>query len=335
MSKLSKSGGKKILLFPGQGSQYAGMGSEFTQKFYSCKDIYQCGSDILGLDLGNLLSNGNEAMLSNTMFSQPAIFTASLISLQAMRESGLLEENEFHASMGHSLGEIAALVCCGVLDMENGFKLIKARSRIMGASGSKTTGGMSAVIGAELQDIERICEQVSGGGDYVTVANYNCPGQFVISGTMNGLLKAEELLAQPPKSKGFKLLQKKVRPPRIIRLKVTAAFHSDLMKEAAEEFLQEASAITFAEPKADFYSNVTAKKMTDFSEMPAYLSKHICSPVKFGAQLQVVKEDGYDTFIEVGPGKVLSGLVGKTLNEVFSLNIEDMESLEKAKEALK
>jgi [acyl-carrier-protein] S-malonyltransferase len=297
---------KNILVFPGQGSQYVGMSRDLAEKFTACEKIYECGSDILGYDLKDLINNSDDVKLTNTEFAQPAIFTASLIALQAARESGIAAD--FHAAAGHSLGEYAALVCCGVLDAENGFKAIKARSRIMAKAGQANPGGMTAVIGATA---EQILETI---GDSAVIANYNSPVQIVIAGTLDGLDKAEELLGKAD-----------IRRLKTVRLKTSAAFHTELMREAADEFLAEARKLTFNPAKADFYSNVYAGKAE--SVTAEYLHSHMISPVNFTQESEQIRQDGYDTFIEIGPGKVLSGLIKKSMEGVRVFNIEDIESL--------
>ncbi|MCL1832200.1 MAG: ACP S-malonyltransferase [Oscillospiraceae bacterium] len=306
---------KKILLFPGQGSQYGGMSKEIAEKFpKKAAEIHECGSDILGYDLKELLYNGGDEKLSDTLYAQPAIFAASLISLIAVQESGALKGG--FAAAGHSLGEYAALVACGVMTTEAGFKAIKARAEIMSRAGQVNPGSMAAVIGASYDDVCKACEQVTSVGGYVTLANYNSPQQCVISGEKHALAQAEELL----KTLGIKRL-------KIVPLKVSAAFHSKMMKTAAEEFAQAAKKLTYSQPEQPFYSNLTAGKITEISA--EYLSTHIISPVMFVPQLQKIHSDKFDIYIEVGPGKVLSGLVSKTLpcEEIRVLNVENESNL--------
>ena len=306
---MSQLNNKKILVFPGQGSQYTGMCRDLAENFTTSRFIFECGSDILGYDLKDLINNSDEQKLMNTEFAQPAIFAASLIALNAAKESGLLDG--FNASAGHSLGEYAALVCCGVLDIENGFKAIKSRARIMAKAGEATPGGMTAVIGATK---EQILEAI---GDNAVIANYNSPTQIVIAGTLDGLEKAEESLNKA-----------EIKRLKVIRLKTSAAFHTEFMKEAAKEFLEEIKDLTFNPAQADFYANVYADLM--IGAIPReYLFANMVCPVKFTQQLDKIRQDGYNTFIEIGPGKVLSGLIKKTLEDVNIFNIEDMESLNK------
>jgi [acyl-carrier-protein] S-malonyltransferase len=311
-NQMSDKNAKIILLFPGQGSQYVTMGRDLAENFSECTKIYECGSDILGYDLKSLINDSDETKLMNTEFAQPAIFAASLIALTAARESGVIEKlGGYKAVGGHSLGEYAALVTCGVFDMENGFKAIKARAKIMAKAGDAAPGGMTAVIGASEEQI------LDAIGENAVIANINSPAQIVIAGELAGLEKAEEALGKL-----------EIKRLKVIRLKTSAAFHTELMRPAAKEFLTELEKLTFNPANCDFYSNVYADYMTG-SIPPEYLFAHMVTPVKFAQQLDKIRQDGYDTFIEVGPGKVLSGLIKKTLEDVQVFNIEDIDSLNK------
>lgn len=314
--------GRISLLFSGQGSQFVGMGSELVEKFPKLRYIFETGSEILGFDIEKAINTGTEQELSLTKISQPAIFGTSLIALEAFKT---LEKAGYNAVCGHSLGEYAALVACGILDIENGFKAIKIRCEAMSRAAEKNPGGMAAVIGAEKTVIEEACAEILSRGDYITPVNYNSAQQTVIAGSSEGLQKATELLT----SKGVR---------KIVKLNVSAAFHSELMREAGDEFKQKSSEIMFRKTalnNVDFYSNLLGCKLTDYENISDYLARHICSPVRFKDELNAMRNDGIDTFIEIGPGKVLSGLVKKTLNGVRTGNVEDLKSLETTGELLK
>ena len=299
---------KTVLLFSGQGSQYAEMGKELVENFSSVKEIFDKGSEILNFNLREKINN-NE--LDSTLTAQPAIFAVSAAALQAANEAGI----GYSAAAGHSLGEYAALYACGVITLEDGFKLLKIRSKLMS---EVKGGGMAAVLGLNAEVIEEIC----AGIENISPVNYNSPRQTVIAGTDTALAKAGEALL----AKGAK---------RIMRLNVSAAFHSPLMKDVAEEFKAQIKDFTFKMPGIPFYSNLTGGELCNkVFDMPNYLARHIYSPVLFTAQLSAMEQDGFTAFLELGPGKVLSGLVKKTLPDVKICNIEDLKSLEAAKAVL-
>lgn len=305
---------KKAFLFSGQGSQYQGMGLDLAEKFTPAKEILECGSDILGFDLKAKLANSTAEELAQTRLSQPAIFTASLLSLCAARENGL----DCEAVAGHSLGEYAAMYASGMLTLEDAFKAIKLRSEAMAKAAENSTGAMAAIIGADNETIDKICAEVNG---FLAPANYNSPVQTVIAGEGAAV---DEAIAK------FTEMGK-----RSVKLAVSAAFHTKMMQSAADEFKAAIKDFTFSAPKCDFYANLYGKKLEDFSDMPSYLAAHICSPVKFVDELNAMQSAGIDTFIELGPNKVLTGLVRKTLTGVAFANIENLATLEKALAAVK
>lgn len=305
---------KTVFLFSGQGSQYPGMGAELAEKSSAAKRIYECGSDIMGFDLAKKLSDSTPEELAQTRLSQPAIFTTSLLALAAARENGI----ENCAVAGHSLGEYAAMYASGVLGMEDAFKAIKLRSEAMAKAAEATGGAMAAIIGSDNETIAKICEEVNG---FCAPANYNSPQQTVIAGEAAAI---DEALAK------FAELGK-----RGVKLAVSAAFHTKLMNSAAEEFKAAVAGFPFKTPDCDFYSNLYGKKLEDFSDMPSYLAAHICSPVKFTDELEAMNNAGIEAYVELGPGKVLTGLVKKTFRGANAMQIENAETLEKALAALK
>lgn len=301
-----------VFLFSGQGSQYVGMGMELVEKFPQLKSIYDTASEIVGFDIADKCRNGTEEELAQTIVSQPAIMATSIVAYNAAVMSGI----NCSAAAGHSLGEYAAMVACGILTLEDGFKVIKARAMAMQKAAEGSSGAMCAVIGKTSAEIEEICLSVDG---YVVPVNYNSPSQIVIAGETDAVDKAAEKLS----SIGAKA----------IKLKVSSAFHSKLMQSAADEFKEAVKGITFSKPKFAFYSNLIGAELTNFSDMPEKLAQHIVSPVKFTSELEALSAQGYTKFIELGPNKVLTGLVKKTLKGITAVNIEDIKTLEKAVES--
>ena len=304
---IQKTMSKNVFLFSGQGSQYSGMGQELAAITPASAAIYECAADILGFDLKRLCFHGEETQLAQTIVSQPAIYATSLVAWEAAKSKGI----SCSAVAGHSLGEYAAMVASGMLSVEDGFRAIKARSEAMQACAQRSEGGMVAILGMDAETIKKICGQIQG---YVVPVNYNSPAQTVIAGEKSSLEQAVAALT----SAGAK---------RAVPLAVSAAFHSKMMQPAAEQFAAEIQSISFKKPTVAFYSNVTGGILTDFEDMPAYLAKHIISPVQFVSELQLMQENGYQNFIALGPNKVLTGLVKKTLKDVTAVNIENEKTL--------
>lgn len=291
---------EKALLFSGQGSQYPAMGEKiYREKPAAYEEIFEAGSDILGFDIKNTMFTAPAEELSKTSISQPAIFTMSLLCAKKYTDEG----GVFDAVAGHSLGEYAAMVCAEMVDLATGFELIKNRAMCMEKAALKNGGKMSAVLSPDTALIENICTEVTAAGNYVVPVNYNSLQQTVIAGSAEGVAAASEKLT----AAGVK---------RVVPLAVAAAFHSQFMKEAADEFSTLISDVKFAAPKKAFYSNVTGERLTDVSGMAELLAKHICSPVLFTKELAAMKNDGITVFTECGPGKTLTGLVKKTLTDV-------------------
>lgn len=237
----------------------------------------------------------------------------SLVALEAMKINGV----HFSAVAGHSLGEYAAMVASGVLSFEDGFKVIKARAAAMQKAAEQNSGAMYAIIGKSAEEIKQVCSEING---YVVPVNYNSAAQTVIAGETDAAEKAAAKFSE--------------MGAKAVKLGVSSAFHSKLMQPAAEEFAPAISEITFNKPTVEFYSNLTGSLQTDFENMPEKLARHIVSPVRFTSELAALQAAGYENFIELGPNKVLTGLVKKTLKGVNAANVENIKTLEKALEIL-
>lgn len=305
---------KNIFLFSGQGSQYTGMAKELYDKYEAAKTVFETANSVLGYNIADITFNGPDEELNKTVNSQPAIMACSLAAFEAAKAEGIT----FDGVAGHSLGEYAAMVAAGVVSVEDGFKLIKARAAAMQKAAEANSGSMYAVIGLPAEEVEKICEETDG---YVVPVNYNSTVQTVIAG---------EAAACEAAAEKFTALKK-----RTIKLNVASAFHSKLMQSAADEFIETAKTITFNKPEVEFYSNVLGTKLEDFSDMPNLLARHIVSPVKFTSELAETEKNGYENYIELGPNKVLTGLVKKTLKGKNAVNIENIATLEKALESVK
>ena len=280
------------LLFSGQGAQYFGMGKDFADS----KGILSTAGDIVGFDVKKMCFEGALEELSQTKFSQPCIMACSVAAFYDFLDKG----GDFGAVAGHSLGEYAAMVASGIVSVEDGFKLIKARAEAMQKAADISSGSMYAIIGIPAEEIEKICakarERIDG---YVVPVNYNTPVQTVIAGDTKAV---ESVLPQFENKKA-----------KVIKLNVASAFHSKLMKPAADEFYEFAKTVNYNKPKVSFYSNLTGEELKSFDDMPKLLSDHIISPVRFVSELLNLSSAGYTNFVELGPGKILTGLVKKTI----------------------
>ena len=297
---------KIAFVFPGQGAQYTGMAKDFYEKFPVSREVFEKASKVSGLDIKTLCFEENEN-LNITEYTQIAMLTAEIAILRAVEEAGIHSQ----VNAGLSRGEYGALAASGVMREEDAFAIVRKRGILM-QEAYPTGGAMSAILGTDAELIEKICEETPG---IVSIANYNCPGQIVITGEEKAVLTAGEAL----KAAGAR---------RVIPLKVSGPFHCELLKEAGKKLGEELEKIeiqTFAIP---YVTNVTAQYITESDQVKNLLVKQVSSSVRWQQCVEQMINDGVDTFIEIGPGKTLTGFLKKINRNVKALHIEKIEDLE-------
>ena len=280
----------KAYIFPGQGAQFTGMGLDLYENSPLAQELFEQANEILGFNITDVMFEGTPEELKQTKVTQPAIFLHSVILAKVLGD-------DFKPEMvaGHSLGELSALVANGVLTFEDGLRLVSKRALAMQKACEAQESTMAAVLGLDDAVVEEVCDSIDG---VVVAANYNCPGQLVISGEISAIDKACEVLTE----KGAR---------RAMKLPVGGAFHSPLMEPAREELAAAIEATTFSEPTCPVYQNVVAKAVTDPNEIKENLISQLTAPVRWTQCIQAMVADGGTEFVEVGPGKVLQGLMRK------------------------
>lgn len=310
--------GKIAFIFPGQGSQVVGMGQSLAEKHPNVKAIFENADKKLNVDLSKLIFAGPQEELTLTYNAQPALLTTSIAVLEYFREFGI--QADYVA--GHSLGEYTALVAAGALTFEEGVYLVRKRGEFMESAVPNGEGTMAAVLGLDRDRLAEVTNSVTEEGFPVQLANLNCPGQIVISGTTKGV----ELAGAKAKEAGAK---------RVLPLVVSGPFHSSLMKPAAGQLKEELDQIDMKEANIPVIANVTAEPISAASEIKEKLIEQLYSPVLWEDSVAKMLELGVDTFIEIGPGKVLSGLVKKISKNAKTYSVSDEESALAVIEALK
>ena len=292
----------KAYIFPGQGSQFSGMGKDLYENSSAAKELFEKANSILGFRITDTMFGGTDEELKKTNITQPAIFLHSVILAKTLGEAF-----QPAAVAGHSLGEFSALVAAGALTFEDGLSLVYKRAMAMQKACEANPSTMAAILNLDDKIVEDICAEITKSGEVVVAANYNCPGQLVISGSINGVNQACEKM----KAAGAK---------RALVLPVGGAFHSPLMEPAKKELAEAINATTVNKPICPIYQNVTASPVTDPAEIKKNLIAQLTAPVRWTQTIQRMTSDGINSYVEVGPGKVLQGLVKKVNKEAEAVS---------------
>lgn len=306
---------KTAFVFPGQGSQYSGMGKNLCENFKVAKEVFEEADDAIGFKLSELCFSGSDDELKLTANTQPAILTTSIAVLKVVEQETALKPD---CAAGHSLGEYSALVCSGALKFSDAVKIVRARGTFMQEAVPVGTGTMAAMLGIEIDVLDEICREAAAG-EVVSPANFNSPGQIVIAGSVGAVTRAIEFA----KAKGFR---------KAMQLPVSAPFHCAMMQPAADKLAQFIEPVEVQKMMIPVYANADASANSDSSRVKSLLVNQVCSPVLWEQSVQAMVAAGVNRFIEIGPGKVLSGLVKRIHKEAVLSSIEDTAGIQSAGE---
>ncbi|BDG60613.1 ACP S-malonyltransferase [Caldinitratiruptor microaerophilus] len=308
--------GKIAFVFPGQGSQYVGMGQALAEAYPAARRRLEEAGEALGMDLMRLLFEGPEDALAETENTQPAILAVSVACLEVLRQEGLEPE----VAAGLSLGEYSALVAAGALEFATAVQVVRQRGRFMQDAVPLGVGGMAAILGLDTVVVEAICEQARGVG-WVEPANYNCPGQVVVAGEVAAVDRAVQLA-------------KEAGAARAVKLAVSAPFHTRMLAPAADRLAEVLAAVPIRPARIPVVANVTAEPVQDPEEIRTLLIRQVASPVRWEQSVRRMVADGVDTFVEVGPGRALSGFIKRIDRRLKVFNVEDPQTLAGALDSL-
>ena len=302
---------KRAFLFPGQGAQSVGMGKDIYEKYEVARKIYDEASEISGIDVKKICFEGPEEELNKTENTQIAILNTSLAMLEVLKQKGIKAD----VAVGLSLGEYGALIYSGILTFKQGIELIKKRGYFMGNLLPKEEYSMAAVIGLDSKKIEEVCEQISNKGKFLVPANYNCTVQTAISGETGAIDEAIEAL-------------KEAGARKVVKLKTSGPFHTIKLKEAKQAYEKELEKATFNKPKIKVIKNIDGTYYNETDNIKEILENHIINPVRLDKAIKLMKDEGIEEYIEIGPGKVLTGFIKKDNKEAKTYNINSVQTME-------
>ena len=301
----------KAIVFPGQGSQYVGMGKDFYDNFNEAKEVFHKVDDALGFKLSNIILNGPKETLDLTENTQPAIMTVGVAIYKVLKKQKINYLKDYSFFAGHSLGEYTSLICSGSLTLEDGAKILKERGKSMQESVAVNIGAMAAVLGAEIDLINEVINKNKSIEGVAEISNDNCPGQIVISGNKDKITKIVDELKNNYSKKA-------------ILLPVSAPFHCSLMQPSADKMNQILIKTNFLQPEINIVSNVTAKKIDNFKEIPSLLTKQITHHVRWRESVDFMTKNGVKHFREIGPGKALTGMIKRIGKELTTTTIDNI-----------